>query len=70
MTEEQARQLQEIHEWLHKPTRSGGKPRSAQLDDIMFAVSTGRMGFRVFFWGLGAIAAVAAAWAQMKGFLK
>lgn len=70
MTEEQTRKLDELHAFFMKPRAPGRPSRAQELDDVLMGVRTGKLSIRVFMWACGAVVATAAAWSQLKGFLK
>ena len=70
MTEEEHKMIKEVHDWLLKPPIAGKPTRAVQLDDIMAAIRAGKLGGRAMLWIAGAIAALLAAWAQIKGAFK
>ena len=48
-----------------------GKPtRAQQIDDLLIAVRTGKLSFRAVLWVAGALAALAAAYTEVKGLWK
>ena len=70
MTEDQAQKLDELHDFFMKPPLAGKPSRAQQIDDVLVAVRTGKLSVRALLWSAGALAAVAAAYAQIKGLWK
>lgn len=70
MTDDEKKKLDELHAFFMRPRAPGRPSRAQDLDDVLMAVRTGKMGVRALLWFCGAIAAIAAAWVQLKGFLK
>ncbi|WP_299663824.1 hypothetical protein [uncultured Ruegeria sp.] len=70
MTDEEHKMIAKVHDWLFEPPMEGRDNRAKQLDDVMAAIRAGKLGGRATLWIAGAIAAVLAAYAQIKGLWK
>lgn len=53
-----------------EPTGPGQDSRAKEIDEALRAVRAGKLLTKVSLWILGAIAAVAAAWASVKGIMR
>lgn len=62
--------MKRVHDWLFDPPIEGGNTRAKQLDDLLSAVRAGKLGGRATLWLAGAVAALLAAYAQIKGLWK
>lgn len=70
MTEEEHSMMKRVHDWLFESPVEGGETRAKQLDTLLSAVRAGKLGGRVTLWIAGFVAAVLAAYAQVKGLWK
>ena len=67
MTEDQGEKLEALHRFFIEPRAPGKPSRAEELDDALAALRAGKFGARSLLWLCGAIAALSAAWATMKG---
>ncbi len=71
MTEEERDAvLVRIEQWLFEPPALNKPNRADQIDGLLAGLKAGKMSVRAFLWLCGVIAIVAAAWGQLKGFIK
>lgn len=66
--EERDAVLTRIDQFLFKDMPAGGKSRADQIDQLLLAVRTGKLGVRAFLWLCGALVVAATAWGQFRGF--
>jgi len=69
MTEEQAKKLDKIHDWLFNKPGEQEKSRAGRIDDLLFAVKYGKWTMRGLLWLAGAVGAAATAIAAIKGWI-
>lgn len=67
MTPDQERKLDEVHDFLLKPTGPGKPSRAEQLDDALAGVRAGKITARFILWISGFMVAIVAAWNSLKG---
>lgn len=67
MDDKEREQLQQLHDFFMKPPVPGKPTRAQRIDDVLTAVTSGKMTMRVILWAAGALVAVGAAWSQLKG---
>lgn len=70
MTEDEHRMIQRFHDWLFEPPIHGQPNRAEQLDKAMASIRAGKVGARALLWAAGFVAALGAAWAQIRGLTK
>lgn len=70
MTPEEHDKIEDVHDFLFRPAVAGQMTRAQKLDDLLNAVSAGKLGARVVLWLAGAIVGVAGALAILKGWGK
>ncbi len=68
--DEHKEMVRRVHDWLFEPPIEGQTTRAEQLDRVMAGIRAGRIGARVLLWIAGFVAAIGAAWAQIKGAVK
>lgn len=69
MTEEQAKKLGDLHEFLFGtvPGISTSKSRAEQIEEILRAYRAGSFFVRAVLWGAGVVTAVGAALIALRG---
>ena len=70
MTEEQSKQIQELHDFFMKPQGPGRPTRAKMIDDLLAAVRAGKIGGRAVLWLCGAVIAISGAYASAKGWFQ
>jgi len=69
MTPTDRQKLDDLHRFFMEPPRKGKPARADQIDSLLLAVQTGKLSVRALLWLAGGIAAIAAAYTQIKGIL-
>lgn len=59
--------LRKVHDFLYDPPMEGHESRATMIDQVLSAVLVGKLTARVALWLAGAVAAISAAWAVLKG---
>ena len=67
MQEEEQQKLDDIHRFLFDPTGPKQPSRAEEIDQMLTAYRTGKFGMRAFLWLCAVVAAVGAAWTQLRG---
>jgi len=67
MTDDQQKQLQELHDYFMRSDVAGKPSRAHQIDEILTAYRTGKFSVRAFLWLCGAVIAVATAYSAVRG---
>ena len=67
MTPDQEKKLDEIHDYLLKPTGPNKPSRAEQIDDALAGVRAGRITARFILWVSGFVVAFIAAWNALNG---
>lgn len=67
MTDDERKQLAELHAFFMAPRAPGKPSRAAEIDDALAGVRAGKIGYRFTLYVTGFITAVFAAWTAIKG---
>lgn len=70
MTDQPSKSPDHAHDFLFEPPIKGKPPRAEQIDEVLSTVRAGKLGGRAVLWLAGVIAAAAAIWNSVGGFLK
>lgn len=67
MTPEDRQKLDDLHKFFMEKPRPNRPSRADQIDNLLLAVQTGKLSVRALLWLAGGVAAIAAAYTQIKG---
>lgn len=68
MTDDQAKMLQEVHDFLFKPNIPGDdRTLARELTEVLQAYRSGRFVARFTLWLAGAVITIGAAWVTFRG---
>lgn len=67
MTDEERAMITDMHRFWFEPVGPKQPSRAEELDQMLTAFRTGKFSVRAFLWLCAMVAAVGAAWTQIRG---